>query len=162
MQEIRVIFSLLKTINNPLQDVPLAACLMSPIWGFTPDELAEIKLSSQEETLFQKMQTSKSEKCKNFLAEYNALRALSVTLSPAALLRTIYERTGFMAIAGAMNGGDNRKLNLLLLLEYAQTYTDNGKTGLSGFCVILKNWKRTKRNWKRQPAFRNMPTSCGL
>lgn len=138
MQEIRVIFSLLKTINNPLQDVPLAACLMSPIWGFTPDELAEIKLSSQEETLFQKMQTSKSEKCKNFLAEYNALRALSVTLSPAALLRTIYERTGFMAVAGAMNGGDNRKLNLLLLLEYAQTYTDNGKTGLSGFLRYLE------------------------
>lgn len=138
MQEIRVIFSLLKTINNPLQDVPLAACLMSPIWGFTPDELAEIKLSSQEETLFQKIQMSETEKCKNFLAEYNALRALSVTLSPAALLRTIYERTGFMAIAGAMNGGDNRKLNLLLLLEYAQTYTDNGKTGLSGFLRYLE------------------------
>lgn len=146
MHEVRTIVSLLRALNNPQQDVPLCACLMSPIWGFTPDELAEIKMSSSQETLFQKIQTVQTEKCRLFLDDYNTLRELSTALPPAALLRTIYERTGFMAIAGAMPGGENRKLNLLLLLEYAQSYQDNGKTGLSGFLRYLDKLEENESN----------------
>mgnify|MGYP005798178331 FL=1 len=40
MREIRTMVSLLKALNNPYDDVPLCACLFSPIWGFTPDQLA--------------------------------------------------------------------------------------------------------------------------
>lgn len=146
MREIRVMVSLLETLNNPFDDVPLCACLFSPIWGFTPDDLAEIKMSSRDEPFFRKMANMDSEKCRRFLNDYNELHALSTVLTPAALLRTIYETTGFMAIAGAMPGGDNRKLNLLLLLRYAESYAENGKNSLSGFLRYLKRLRENEAN----------------
>lgn len=137
MREIEVMTSLLEILNNPLLDVPLCACLLSPIWGFTPDELSEIQMGSREETLFRKLRAFDSEKCRTFLADYNELRYLSTVQTPAELLRTIYEKTGYPAIAGSMAGGENRKLNLLLLLTFAEDFTENGKNSLSGFLRYL-------------------------
>lgn len=42
--EIRTIMSLLKVIDNPLQDVPMIALLRSPIVGFTAEELSDLRL----------------------------------------------------------------------------------------------------------------------
>lgn len=38
--EISLALSLLRVIDNPLLDVPLLAVLLSPLYGFTPDDLA--------------------------------------------------------------------------------------------------------------------------
>ncbi len=144
MREVRVMVSLLEILNNPLLDVPLCACLLSPIWGFTPDELAEIKIGSREETLFRKLRACDTGKCRSFLADYGELRRLSTVQTPADLLRTIYEKTGYMSVAGAMAGGENRRLNLLLLLRYAEEYTENGKNSLSGFLRYLERLRENE------------------
>lgn len=144
--EIRVMISLLQILSNPLLDVPLCACLMSPIWGFTPDELAEIQIDARAESLFQKLGASERPKCRAFLADYMELRRLSTVQPPADLLRTIYEKTGYSAVAGAMPGGDNRKLNLLLLQHYAESYAENGQKGLSGFLRYLEKLQNNESN----------------
>ncbi len=144
--EIRVMTSLLQILNNPLLDVPLCACLISPIWGFTPDELAEIQMETRGEGLFQKLRASKLPKCRAFLADYLDLRRLSTVQPPADLLRTIYEKTGYAAIVGAMPGGENRKLNLLLLQHYAESYAENGQMGLSGFLRYLEKLQNNESN----------------
>ncbi len=46
--EIQDLLSLLKLIDNPLQDVPLLAVLRSPLAGFSLDELAEVRAHNQE------------------------------------------------------------------------------------------------------------------
>lgn len=143
MREIEIMTSLLEILNNPLLDVPLCACLLSPIWGFTPDELAEIQMGSGEETLFRKLRACDTQKCRAFLAEYQELRRLSTVQTPAELLRTIYEKTSFPAVVGALAGGENRKLNLLLLLTLAEEYTENGKNSLSEF---LRHLSRLREN----------------
>lgn len=146
MREIEVITSLLEILNNPLLDVPLCACLLSPIWGFTPDELSEIKMHSNEETLFRKLRAYDSPKCRAFLADYTEFRRLSTVQTPAELLRTIYEKTGYPAVTGAMAGGENRRLNLLLLLTFAEEYTENGKNSLSGFLRCLARLRDNASN----------------
>ncbi|MGN0571348.1 MAG: helicase-exonuclease AddAB subunit AddA [Candidatus Fimenecus sp.] len=146
MREIRVMVSLLEILNNPLLDVPLCACLLSPIWGFTPDELAQINLHSHETVLFRRLRAFQSPKCRAFLADYEALKRLSTVQTPAALLRSIYAYTGFEAIAGAMAGGENRKLNLLLLLRYAEEYGEIGKNSLSGFLRYLEKLRENEEN----------------
>lgn len=146
MREIETMTSLLKILNNPLLDVPLCACLLSPIWGFTPDELSEIQMGSRAETLFRKLRAYDSEKCRAFLADYGELHRLSTVLTPAELLRTIYEKTGYPAIVGSMAGGENRKLNLLLLQTFAEEYTENGKNSLSGFLRYLSKLKENASN----------------
>ena len=146
MREIRVMVSLLEILNNPLLDVPLCACLLSPIWGFTPDELAQINLHSHETALFRRLRAFGSPKCRAFLADYEALKRLSTVQTPAALLRSIYAYTGFEAIVGAMAGGENRKLNLLLLLRYAEDYGEIGKNSLSGFLRYLEKLRENEEN----------------
>jgi ATP-dependent helicase/nuclease subunit A len=41
--EINIMLSLLSVIDNPRQDIPLISAMRSPIYGFTPDELASIR-----------------------------------------------------------------------------------------------------------------------
>lgn len=44
--EVQVMLSLLKVIDNPLQDIPLAGVLRSPIYRFTAEDLAWIRIHS--------------------------------------------------------------------------------------------------------------------
>ena len=51
--EIRLVLDLLKIIDNPLQDIPLAAVLHSPLCSATADDLAQIRLAgSKYDTLY--------------------------------------------------------------------------------------------------------------
>ncbi|MBM6994915.1 helicase-exonuclease AddAB subunit AddA [Paenibacillus sp. DXFW5] len=44
--EVETMLSLLQVIDNPLQDIPLAAVLRSPLYDFSEEELADIRLAS--------------------------------------------------------------------------------------------------------------------
>ena len=46
--EIRTIMSLLKIIDNPIQDVPMIAVLRSPIVGFSAEELSDLRLLNKD------------------------------------------------------------------------------------------------------------------
>ncbi len=43
--EVQTVLSLLKIVDNPIQDIPMAAVLRSPIVGITDEELAMIRSS---------------------------------------------------------------------------------------------------------------------
>jgi ATP-dependent helicase/nuclease subunit A len=47
--EVETMLSFLQIIDNPLQDIPLAAVLRSPVYGLTEDELAQIALYRPKE-----------------------------------------------------------------------------------------------------------------
>jgi ATP-dependent helicase/nuclease subunit A len=44
--EVETMLSVLQVIDNPLQDIPLAAVLRSPLYDFSEEELADIRLAS--------------------------------------------------------------------------------------------------------------------
>ncbi len=46
--EIKTILSLLQIIDNPMQDIPLISVLKSPIFGFTPEDLIDIRVQSKD------------------------------------------------------------------------------------------------------------------
>ena len=48
--ELRTMISLLQLIDNPYQDIPLAAVLRSPIVGQIETELAHIRLADRKHT----------------------------------------------------------------------------------------------------------------
>ena len=49
--EVATILSFLRVIDNPNQDIPLLAVLMSPVYGFTADDMARLRVDSAGETL---------------------------------------------------------------------------------------------------------------
>ena len=151
--EISFILSLLRVLDNPVQDIPLAAVMLSPLFGFSAGELADIRASAKErleagetEPLYRSVAASAdegNEKAAAFLKKVESLRRLSLTLSAGELVRRVCEETGFDAIAGAMPDGERRRLNVGLLCDYAEKYEAAGNLGLSGFIRFIDKVART-------------------
>lgn len=151
--EISFILSLLRVLDNPVQDIPLAAVMLSPLFGFSAGELADIRASAKErletsetEPLYRSVAASAdegNEKAAAFLKKIESLRRLSLTLSAGELVRRVCEETGFDAIAGAMPDGERRRLNIGLLCDYAEKYEAAGNLGLSGFIRFIDKVART-------------------
>lgn len=53
--EIQVIMSFLKVIDNPMQDIPLIAILRSPIYGFTPEDFIDIRITDKKVSFYEAM-----------------------------------------------------------------------------------------------------------
>lgn len=151
--EISFILSLLRVLDNPVQDIPLAAVMLSPLFGFSAGELADIRASAKErletgetEPLYRSVAASADEGSKKaaaFLKKIESLRRLSLTLSAGELVRRVCEETGFDAIVGAMPDGERRRLNVGLLCDYAEKYEAAGNLGLSGFIRFIDKVART-------------------
>ena len=147
-REIITMVSMLKIIDNPVQDVPLVAVMLSPLCPFTEDDLAKYRLEDKKGNIYNiiKNQYDKDPKVKEFLDMLYILRTLSVTMDIGSLIRRIFEMTAYDSIVGAMNDGDKRILNLELLINYAENYEAMGGSGLSGFIRYLDKIRKNKKD----------------
>lgn len=143
--EISTMLNLMRVTDNPLQDIPLLAVMLSPIYGFTADELAKMRVEERKKPLYHCVLNSAkngSKKSKDFLEKLDNLRMLSSTLACSEFVRELYEITGYKAIASALKNGSQRNANLNMLLDYAAKYEDSGKRGLSGFIRFIDRVQR--------------------
>ena len=139
--EVSAALSLLSVIDNPLQDIPLAAVLRGRIYGFTADELAAIRIGSQGTDFYAALikAAGTSEKCAAFLADIDALRAVAADMSADRFIWHVYNKTGLLGYVGAMNGGEKRRGNLILLAEHAKRIEQSGYKGLFGFLTYIRS-----------------------
>ncbi len=145
-REISVMLNLLRIIDNPLQDIPLLSVMLSPMYGFTPDEAAAIRTCSKNTSLYAAVLAKAKQgdaRVQAFLHSLAEMRQWAAVLSAGQLIRKIYDSTDFMAVVGAMPSGEQKQANLRLLLEYASRYETIGNSGLSGF---LRFVDRTAQN----------------
>ncbi len=143
--EISTMLNLMRVIDNPLQDIPLLAVMLSPIYGFTADELAAMRVDERKKPIYHcvlNFSSKGNKKCTAFLKNIDNLRMLSATLSCSEFLRELYDVTGYKAIAMALKNGSSRNANLNLLLDYAAKYEEGGNRGLSGFIRFIDKVQR--------------------
>lgn len=134
--EISVIISLLKIIDNPLQDIPLLNVLMSPIFGFTPDDMAQIRIDSKNTSLYLAVKKSSEKgnaKSSAFLSTIDDFRAIAATTPTDLLLNYIYQHTMFTSMVIKLQNGEQKLNNLRLLQEYAKNYEESNYKGLTHF-----------------------------
>ncbi len=138
--EITTMISLLEIIDNPHQDIPLIAILRSPLYGFTPDELAEIRAADRECDFYDalKINAETNEKSLSFLDELTAFRKKAPEMSADRLLWRLYVDKNALSVFGAMYDGEIRRSNLLMLFEYAKDFESAGYAGLFGFVNYLR------------------------
>ncbi|MBR2108969.1 MAG: helicase-exonuclease AddAB subunit AddA [Ruminococcus sp.] len=139
--EIKVILNLLRVIDNPVQDIPLLSVLMSPIFGFTSDEMAEIRSSDRRVPLYLAVREycEQSEKCRDFIAFISKMRSLAATISFERLINIILSETGFDSVYSALNNKPSK--NLFLLREYAAKYAGSGYKTLTAFINFVDKMK---------------------
>ncbi|WBY64951.1 helicase-exonuclease AddAB subunit AddA [Thermocaproicibacter melissae] len=144
--EAGIALSLLQTVDNPIQDIPLLAVMMSPLYGFTADDMAKIRQNDRFSRLYPAVVAaaeSGNKKASDFLSQIETFRTLAASMPSDRLIREIFERTGLFEMVQAMPNGDLRLANLRLLLQYAKNYEASGYNGLSGFLRFLSRLRRS-------------------
>lgn len=131
--EIRILLSMLRTVDNPTQDIALLATLMSPFYSFTQDELAQIKLDNNAKSLYGAVINSKSEKAKAFVEDISQLRKLAVTMSVSSFIRYLIEDRGMIAFVNAMGNANQRYQNILKFISFAESFDNGPNVGLTSF-----------------------------
>ena len=134
--EIAVMLSFLRVIDNPLQDISLLSVLMSPVYGFTADDLADIRLQGRNLPLYLALVRrgeGGDKRVQGMLRDLDAYRAMAATLPSDQMLERIYEQSGYRNMVQAMEDGPRRLANLQLLSEYARKYESFGYYGISRF-----------------------------
>ena len=143
--EAGIALSLLQIVDNPNQDIPLLSVMMSPVYGFTADEMAEIRVRERSGKLYPaavKAAQSGNGKAVDFLRQVESFRTLSASMPSDRLIRTVFEKTGLFEMVQAMPNGELRLANLRLLLRYAKNYEASGYNGLNGFLRFLGRLRR--------------------
>ncbi len=131
--EIRMILSMLRTIDNPMLDIPLLATMLSPFYGFTNDELAKIKVDSGNKNLYTCVYNSDMPKVKNFINDQSELRRISVTMSVSSFIRYLVEEKGMIAYINAIGNAEQRYQNILKLISFASGFDSGNNVGLTAF-----------------------------
>ncbi len=142
--EIMVMTNFLSVIDNPALDIELLSVMMSPMFGFTADDLADIRASSRYTSLYKAVMNKADEgdeKCIHFLSQLKYYRDICVTTPVAALINIIYERSGYLSIVTALSDNDIALSNLRLLKEYAKSFEESETKGLSRFVSYLRRLK---------------------
>lgn len=135
--EVQTVLSFLKILDNPYQDIPMAAVLRSAIVGLDAEEMAEISLTkdavSFAEAALKQMETAEEGKIFHFAKLYQSLRAKISDTPIHQLLEMVLEESGYGDYVKALPAGNRRKANLDMLIEKAIAYEKTSYKGLFHF-----------------------------
>ncbi|HWR43378.1 helicase-exonuclease AddAB subunit AddA [Sporomusa sp.] len=144
--EITIMLALLHVIDNPHQDIPLAAVLRSPLVALDGDELAGMRLCKNEGSLWDAVMAystaeTASDKVLLFLERVTAWRSLARRKGVADLIWRIFHDTGYYDYVGGMPGGVLRQANLRALYDRARQYEATNFRGLFRFLRFIERLK---------------------
>lgn len=135
--EIKTMMAYLRTIDNPGRDIDLLAVMFSPIFGFSPDDVTELKIKYGRRTnLYSAVVMAADagdEKCRTLSKKISMFKKLSASYSVDVLIREIYSDSLYPVIAGAMEEGEMKRNNLRILLEYAEKKNAESSSNLCSF-----------------------------
>ncbi|MBR2744007.1 MAG: helicase-exonuclease AddAB subunit AddA [Clostridia bacterium] len=140
--EIQTIMSVLKIIDNPMQDIPLVTVLRSAIAGFTDNELVQIRLKNKNQSFYNSLKEyDGDEKLKSkinaFLENIRRWQAEEKYMALDELIWQIYIDTQFYNYVTLMPNGALRQANLKMLFERAKQYESASFKGLFNFISFI-------------------------
>ncbi|WP_298675265.1 helicase-exonuclease AddAB subunit AddA [uncultured Megasphaera sp.] len=147
--EVQVMLALLRCIDNPEQDLAMAAVLRSPLVGLDETALAGVRLAG-DGTLWQNLPAfvaslpdgvDEKENLQQFMTAFDSWRTYSRRHGVAELLQRLYDDTAYVDFVGAMPGGDVRQANLKALYDRARQYEEAGFRGLFRYLQLMDKMK---------------------
>lgn len=132
-EPVEVFLAILQMIDNPHRDIPLTAALLSPVFCFTADELAQIRADSRTGDLYGAVRASEDGKAEQFRDWLDGLREEARWLPLHTLLRRVYDETGIEGVYGARENGAERRGELRAFFAYASACAADGSATLARF-----------------------------
>lgn len=134
--EISLMLALLKVIDNPRSDTELLAVLLSPIFNFTPEELAKIRAEFTNGDIYSAVLSSAekgNQKALEFRKKLSDMRTKSVAEPLDSFINYLLNSTGILDFMTAISNGSLRRSNLLSLVNYAKSYCSVSGGGIGQF-----------------------------
>ena len=143
--EISAILDLLSVIDNPRQDIKLAAVLRN-VFGMSENMLSDIRIGGQGTfyeafVSYEGIYSAGVGEIKKKIGEY---RNMVSYLSIYDLICHITEDTFFREFIMSGKAGEKRLANVEMLLEKAKTYEDGPYSGLFNFVRYIEKLKKYK------------------
>lgn len=146
--EIQIMLALLAIIDNPHQDIELAAVLYSPIINLSTEELALVRLADDKVDLYDAVirysqdHTDKlATKLDDFTRKLIKWRELAMYKSVPDLIWQLFNDTGYYDYVGSMEGGLLRQANLRMLYDRAGEYEATNYRGLFRFLRFIEKMR---------------------
>ncbi|MBT2581708.1 helicase-exonuclease AddAB subunit AddA [Planococcus sp. ISL-109] len=144
--EVMIMLNTLRVVDNPYQDIPLAAVLRAPFFGLQENELAAIRLADQKGTFYDalkafirigSMEEATRAKLRRFTNNLEQWRNLARRGSLSELIWQVYMDTNYYEMAGAMSNGKQRQANLRALHDRSLEYEKTAFRGLFRFLRFI-------------------------
>ena len=150
--EISLVQDMLSLTDNSRQDIPLIGVLHSPVFGFTIDELADIRLAGKGMAYYeafnryaeQGSDDSLRQKCSNAAQTIAGWKQLARDIPLSELVWKLIWETGYYTYAGALPGGSQRQANLRALADKAAAASEGGIHDVYGFLKYIEAVKDKK------------------
>jgi len=147
--EIQTIMSLLRILDNPIDDFSLVAVLRSVLFGFTDNEIIKIRLVNKNCDFWKCLNEASTyleegelkNKINNFLEKISQWQKKSEYLSLSEFIWSIYVETGYYNYVSLMPNGLLRQANLKMLFERAKEYEKTSFKGLFNFIRFIEKLK---------------------
>jgi len=147
--EIQTILSVLKIIDNPLQDIPLVVVLRSSICNFTDNDLITIRLTDRNSNFYEALIKTRlicegdlKNKIESFLEKLEKWKSISQYMPLDEFIWQIYLDTGYYQYVGLLPNGAMRQANLKTLFEKAKQYEKASFKGLFNFIQFIDKLKK--------------------
>ncbi len=135
--EVQTVLNMLRILDNPYQDIPMAAVLKSPMAGLSDEDLAEIAASNKElpfaAAALEQMREASDGSLYAFYKTYETLRQKTGELPIHELIMQIFSATGYLDYVSLLPAGQKRAANLKMLVEKAIAYEQTSYKGLFHF-----------------------------
>ena len=142
-REIQDILQMLRLLGNPMQDIPLAAVLRSPMVGLTLEDLIEARLSEPKDGLWRALtawcsndpstDSDGRKKARQFLARFSQWRSLLRQTSVSCCVDRVLRETRYEAWLAGLPRGQDQLANVRKLREMVRRHAEGSNPGLAHF-----------------------------
>jgi len=146
--EARDLLNLLRILDNPLQDLPLLGALSSPFAGFTPRDLAMVRIGREKGRFWNALvefQAAAGEKTSDlyqktaaFLERFHSWRRQVRQSGVAACLERALDETHYTAWLGALERAPQRRANVEQFLQLTREFDAERGEGLHRFLGLVE------------------------
>ncbi|SDI31607.1 DNA helicase/exodeoxyribonuclease V, subunit A [Pseudobutyrivibrio sp. 49] len=141
-EEIETVLSMLTCIDNPFNDIPLAAVLHSPMFGFSSNRLAQIRATDGDGFLYNCLlsyqEKHPSKDIEKFLDMLNRFRDIAIDTPIHEVIEMLLEETGYGLYVRSLPMGKMAYANLEKLVDEAVSFEGTSFKGLSRFVEYIE------------------------
>ena len=137
--EVEILLQMLQLIDNPHRDIPLIAAMASPVFGFSPEELALLRAQDQTSDFYGCICACETptQKLRAFTDWLHAMRRESRRAALPELLDTIVQSSGLETVFSSMEDGEGRSRNIAAFLSFVTASAQTDVHSLSELVRLL-------------------------